>query len=201
MALHCPATLLVARPGEAAYADPGVQSEAGGSLTGVGRAQVRALAGSLGTRRVAAVYSSELSRAVESAALAAGLLGVGSYTVPGLQELAAGTVAGRIADDPALSAVLADWVAGDLDARTPGAESGGEVLQRYGWALATIADQYRGETVLVFSHAAVMSFCLPRLGSDVRAVRTAPGPVASCAVVELAVDDHVEIVGWAEPLG
>ena len=64
--LQCPATMLIARHGDAD--------------------QVRVLVEQVRPRRVAAVYSSRMDRAVESAELAASELGVRSAAVDGLQE-------------------------------------------------------------------------------------------------------------------
>jgi probable phosphoglycerate mutase len=64
--LQCPATMLIARHGDAD--------------------QVRVLVEQVRPRRVAAVYSSRMDRAVESAELAASELGVRSAEVDGLQE-------------------------------------------------------------------------------------------------------------------
>ena len=58
--------------------------------------QVRVLVEQLVSRRVAAVYSSRMERAVESADLAASELGVRSAAVDGLQEFAAGELAGAV---------------------------------------------------------------------------------------------------------
>ena len=44
------------------------------------------------------------------------------------------------------------WFAGDLAARFPGGESGADVVARVGGALRAIADEHRGETVLVVAH-------------------------------------------------
>ena len=64
--LQCPATMLIARHGDAD--------------------QVRVLVEQVRPRRVAAVYSSRMDRAVESAELAASELGARSAAVDGLQE-------------------------------------------------------------------------------------------------------------------
>ena len=50
----------------------------------------------------------------------------------------------------------------------PGAESGREVIDRFRDALETIADQHRGEQVLVFTHGAIMSLVVPHLSYNVR---------------------------------
>jgi hypothetical protein len=83
--------------------------------------QVRALARSLVTRRVARVYADTLEQSVESGALAAEVLGVDAVTIEGLEGVCVESLRGRALDDPAL-----------------------------GWVLA-IADQHRGETVLVLT--------------------------------------------------
>jgi broad specificity phosphatase PhoE len=72
--LHCPATVLVARHGEAEH-ESELLSDAGGSLTATGRAQSRELADCLADRNVALVYTSPLSPAVQTAEIVAGRLG------------------------------------------------------------------------------------------------------------------------------
>src|SRR6478609_8669808 len=66
--LHCPARVLVARHGEAEY-ETELCSDDGGSLTALGRSQARELADRLRDQRVARVWTSPLSRAVQSAVL------------------------------------------------------------------------------------------------------------------------------------
>jgi probable phosphoglycerate mutase len=102
-----------------------------------GRAPARELAQSLLTRKVARVYTSTLQSAVESGAVAAEGLGVDSVAVEGLPE--------------ALSH-------GDLRRFFSGAETDAEV-ERCRGALQAIADQHRGETVLVVTHGVVLPHC------------------------------------------
>lgn len=195
--LQCPATILVARHGDADYPHARVLSDDGGWLTETGVEQVRALAASLADRKVAAVYSSHLQRAVESAAVAAEALGVGARVVEGLEEFSVGLLAGRDHDDPELLGVHEAWKAGHLGTFIPGGESGQQALDRYRGALEEIADLHRGETVLVFSHGGVMSFCLPRLGDNVRDDLAAQMFLPNCAVAELSMDaDDVTILSW-----
>jgi len=195
--LHCAATLLVARHGDADYPHARVLSDDGGWLTDTGRAQVRDLAESVSGRRVAAVYTSGLQRAVESGVVAADVLGVASRVVRGLEEFSVGALAGRAHDDPELGGVFEAWKAGHLGTFIPGGESGEEVLDRYRAALEEIADLHRGETVLVFSHGGVMSFALPRMGRNVRSDLAAQMFLPNCAVAEIAIDaDDVSVVSW-----
>jgi broad specificity phosphatase PhoE len=197
MALHCDATLLVARPGDADSEHEHVLSDSGGWLTEKGKQQTKALAESLASRRIALVYTSSLQLAMESGEIAADLLGVPLRTAEGLEEFSVGTLAGRRHDDEELAAVFEAWVAGDLETRIPGGESGAEVLARYREALQSIADLHRGETVLVFSHGGVMSFCLPRLGRNVRSDLARLALLPNCAPAEVAVgDDGLSVLDW-----
>lgn len=195
--LFCPATLLVARHGDADYPHARVLSDDGGWLTEKGKVQVKALVESLANRNLAAVYSSPMQRAVESGALAAELLDVRAGTVNGLEEFSVGALVGRDHDDPELMGVFDAWKAGHLGTFIPGGESGQAVLDRYHGALEEIADQHRGETVLVFSHGGVMSFALPRLGVNVRNDLAAQPFLPNCAVAEVSLDaDGVVVHTW-----
>jgi broad specificity phosphatase PhoE len=99
------------------------------SLADKGRAQVHHLVEQVRPRRVAAVYSSRIGTAVESAELAASELGLASVVVDGLQ----------------------DFSAGDLE------EASLHDERRFAVAIGEITDVHRGEIVLVFSHGGAMS--------------------------------------------
>lgn len=195
--LQCPATLLIARHGDAEYAADGVLSDDGGWLTDFGRAQVSELAETLRSRRIAAVYSSRMRRAVESGELAASELGVKPFAVDGLHEFSVGELAGVSYLDPRPWQVLDAWLHGDLDAACPGAEDGHLVVRRFTKALEEIADTHRGETVLVFSHGGAMSLTIPRLSVNVRDDFAAKRFLPNCAAAEVEVDsDGWRIVSW-----
>ena len=166
--LQCPATLLIARHGDSRHTLHGFLSDDGGWLTDLGRAQVGELAETLLPRRVAAVFSSSMRRAVESAELAAAHLGVKSFVVDGLQELSTG-----------------------------GAEDGHAVVRRFAEALEGIADTHRGETVLVLTHSGVMSLVIPRLSVNVRNDLAAQRPPPNCDPAEVVVDaDGWRVISW-----
>jgi len=190
--LQCPATLLVSRHGDAEYARPGCLSDDGGWLSDAGRRQVHQLVQDLRGVRVAAVWSSTMDRAVESAVLAADLLGVPARSLDGLQEFSVGELAGVSYHDPRAQTVFDRWLAGDLDAGCPGGGDGHTLVNRYREAVGTIADQHRGETVLVFSHGGVMSLVLPRLALNARNDLAAQRFLPNCVPAELAVDAD----GW-----
>ena len=195
--LQCPATLLIARHGDAEYALDGVMSDEGGWLTDLGRAQVGELAKTLRSRRIAAVYSSRMERAVESADLAAAGLGVRRLVTEGLEEPSVGELAGVSFQDPRAHQVFDAWLQGHLDAGYPGGEDGHTVVKRFKEALEEIADSHRGETVLVFSHSGVMSLVVPRLSVNARNDLAAQRLPPSCALAEVEVDaDGWRVLSW-----
>lgn len=195
--LHCPATLLLARHGDAVYGRASVLSDEGGWLSPRGIEQVTALAEDLRERRVARVYTSTLQRAVESGGRAAEVLGVDCVALDGLEEFSVGALAGRAHDDPELLSVFTAWLHGDLARVIPGGESGVGVVTRYREALQTIADLHRGETTLVFTHGGVMSFVVPRLGGTVRDDLAAQRFLPNCAVAEVSVDEGgFQVLSW-----
>jgi 2,3-bisphosphoglycerate-dependent phosphoglycerate mutase len=193
--LQCPATLLIARHGDAGYADDAGSD--GGWLTELGRAQVSELVESLRSRRIAAVYSSRMKGAVDSGELAATELGVKPLAVDGLHEFSVGELGGASYLDPRAQRVFDAWLHGDLDAACPGAEDGHVVVKRFRKALQEIADIHRGETVLVFSHGGAMSLTIPRLSVNVRNDLAAQRFLPGCAAAEVEVDaDGWRIVSW-----
>lgn len=189
--LFCAATLIVARHAEAEY-ESDLASDDGGSLTLAGRGQSSALAESLRDRRIAAVWCSDMARAVQTAEIVAAKLNVPVRVRRGLREFSVGEFARRRSSADLFAHVFTAWASGDLSGGCPGAETGSDVVRRMGAELESVADQHRGETVLVISHGGSMSLVLPRLAQNVPddfGMGKVLGNVATC---ELAVDAD----GW-----
>jgi probable phosphoglycerate mutase len=153
--LHCPARIIVARHGETEYETPEMNAS-GGSLSALGRAQARDLGERLVSERVAGVVCSDLSRAVQTAEIAAAVLGLPVRVRERLQEFPAGDYLGRPYDHAFFDAMVVSWLTGDLAAGVPGGETGRQTADRVLAVLDDVADQYRGETVLVVTHGGVI---------------------------------------------
>ncbi|MBC2934096.1 histidine phosphatase family protein [Nocardioides sp. zg-1228] len=189
--LQCAARVFVARHGEASY-ESELLSDSGGWLTRRGREQSRDLAARLGGERVAAVWSSPMSRAVQTAEIAAAGLGVDVVVREGLREFGVGHAAGTTGDPDPFAETFAAWLGGDLSARIPGAETGLEVLARYGAVLDEVADAHRGEAVLVVSHGGATCLALPVLARNLAPEHALDLPLGNCELVALEADAD----GW-----
>lgn len=189
--LFCPATVIVARHAEAEY-ESVLAYDAGGSLTGVGRAQAVALGKSLRDRRIAAIWCSDMARAVQTAEIAAGVLGVAVRVRSGLREFAIGEYAGRPFSVDLMAPVMRAWERGERGIGCPGAETGADVTARVCAELEQVADQYRGETVLVVMHGGAMMVALPQLATNLPPGFVTGKSTADCGTSELVVDAD----GW-----
>jgi broad specificity phosphatase PhoE len=185
--LQCPARVFLARHGEAEY-ETELLMDHGGSLTTLGRAQARELGEKLRSERIVHVYSSTISRAVQTAELAAAVLGVEVTVREGLVELALGEAYGRPAGSGIFVREMKAWVAGDVEARAPGSESAVEIAARVRRVLDDLADRHRGEAVLVVSHGGALVATLAVLDFE-------PGrswDIQNCAFARLEGDAD----GW-----
>ncbi len=166
--LQCPARIFLARHGEAEY-ETALVTDDGGSLTRRGREQARALAERLRGERIARVWTSPLSRAVQTAEIAAGHLGVDVVVREGLREYGVGSLAGTDGDESAtIGPVFRAWAEGDDEARIEGGETIARIVARVRAVLEEVADAHPGEAVLVVSHGGVILGSAPWLSGRPR---------------------------------
>jgi probable phosphoglycerate mutase len=196
--LQCPTTLVVARHAKAEYVESWFSDE-GGSLTDVGRGQAVALAEELAARKVAHVWTSDTSRAVQTGEIAAARLGVGVTVAKALREVDIGTLRGQPFSLDAINDVCRRWFAGDLDAAFTGGESGAQVVERYRSTLAAIADQHPGELVLVITHQSAVSITLPCVATGVALDFAREHQLRNGESAELVADtDGWRITRWGD---
>ena len=158
-----PTRVFLARHGEADY-ESDLVTDHGGSLSATGRAQATALAQSLRAEGVAQVWCSPLSRAVQTAEIAAASLGLDVVVREGLREYGVGNLAGTTGDEAAVVGRVFDaWVAGDDEATIDGGERIEDIVRRVTGVLTEVADHHRGESVLVVSHGGAIRATLARL--------------------------------------
>jgi broad specificity phosphatase PhoE len=139
-----------------------------------GRVQAERLAERLAPDHLAAVYSSPMQRAFETAAIVARPHGIGPIRRDALREIDHGRWEGmRRADVEAQFAEeYAAWEEDPLTVAPAGGESGIAVVARALPAIRGIVTAHAGETVLVVSHKATIRLILASLlGFDARGYR------------------------------
>jgi probable phosphoglycerate mutase len=147
-------TILLARHGETDWnRDQRWQGHADRELTELGQAQALALAERLDAFPIAAIYSSDLARARETARAVAARRGIDVVERIDLREVDCGSWSGaRHADlDPE---EVARWPSGGRG--WSGGESYEEMAARMVRALGDVASGHPGEHVLVVSHGAAI---------------------------------------------
>ena len=186
-------TILLVRHGETDWnADGRIQGQTNSPLNERGRAQARALADELagGRDSIAAVYSSDLDRARETAEILAARLDLPVVVDPALRERNFGSWEGLMLDE--------------LEERWPGAwarwrngnEGEGDVedhmalARRVRDAIHRLAAAHPGERILVVAHGGAMRVILmDAAGLTYPESRNEQRRIANCDVSRIAVEN------------
>lgn len=125
----------------------------GPALTSAGWAQAAAVAETLVTARVDAIYASTQLRALQTASRLASLTGRPIHVRDGLREVACGDYELR-GDQAAIDGywdAISAWANGDLARVMPGAETGADMISRFDTVIDEIVEAGH-RTVVVVSH-------------------------------------------------
>lgn len=185
-------TLILLRHGETEWNLTGrwQGQDANTPLTERGREQARVVARRLSAYPIEAIYSSDLSRAFETAQIVGGMLGLDPAPEPGLRESNIGAWTGLTWDDitERFPEQVAAMFAGE-DVRRGGGETYGELHDRLQAAVDSIITRHPGQTVLVVTHgAALRSLVAHVLGASLTQLhRIAIGGNTALSIVQV---DH-----------
>jgi broad specificity phosphatase PhoE len=167
--------LLLVRHGATTATEEGRFSGAiGTELSDQGRWQAARLGERLSQQNITAVYSSPLSRALDTARIIAGHCRVETVTHDALREIGHGHWEGMTRQDVErqFSAEYAAWEADPFTFAPSGGESGVAVLARALPVIREMVTTHPGEQVLVVSHKATLRLVLSSLlGFDARGYR------------------------------
>jgi alpha-ribazole phosphatase len=127
-------------------------------LSDYGRAQSRQLAERLSSESVAAVVSSPLLRALETARPIAESQGLALSVLDGLRELDFGELEGMSYEEIAGSqpALYAQWMQAPTAVRFPDGESFDELRRRVADAVSRLRQAYTGRLVVAVTHGGVI---------------------------------------------
>jgi probable phosphoglycerate mutase len=152
-------TLIVIRHGETAWnREKRMQGTTDTPLSEVGRAQAQALGRRLADRGFAALYASDLSRALDTARNKAEHTGREIVTDPRLQERRFGIFEGLTAEEivARYPEEHARFSSRDPDYAVPGGESARSFTWRCIGCLAEIGARHSGDEVVVVTHGLVL---------------------------------------------
>lgn len=168
--------------------------------------QATDLARRLGTVQMAAIYSSPLGRAMQTAAVIAEAFSLPVIRCEGLRELSAGELDGR--SDPVayneLNAALDAWCNGDDTIRIAASgDVGSDVIKRLAEVISAVAPRHTGQTVLLVSHGGLLQMSLPWICANLRPDYGLGRHIPNSAVIEVEWADGLACcVAWAgERLG
>jgi probable phosphoglycerate mutase len=153
-------TLYLIRHGQTdANAGGRIQGQSESALSDLGRAQAARVAEAVAALGPRALYTSDLSRARDTASPIAARTGLDLDLEPGLRERAYGVLEGLSwlevqARHPEIYAALAS---ADPEFRIPGGESRRDLSVRVAAALDALAARHVGEAFAAVSHGGVMS--------------------------------------------
>lgn len=168
------------------------------SLTPKGRLQAQQTAHFLATRPIAAVWSSPLKRAQETAAPLARALGLTVQVCEDFREMNVGDLEGMEPRDRAWSVyadVMRQWFSGHPEARFPGGESRLELVERFRRGLETVAPS--GEVVVV-GHGGIFTHGVCELCAleDPKAFFAQENYNASVSLLEASGRSGWRLVSW-----
>lgn len=168
----------------------GAESDIG--LSEHGRRTAALIAPHLAALRPAAVISSAMRRAVDTATPIAAACGVALRLEPQLHERRIGVLSGvpTSPEHPHWTATVRRWREGETSYASPGAESFDEVRDRAFPVLERLATEFRGRSAVIVAHGATIKVLLLSLLSGWSAGDWRQfGPIHNLAVTELISDN------------
>jgi broad specificity phosphatase PhoE len=186
-------TILLARHGETDWNREGrFQGHADRPLNETGRAQAFELGEALRADELAAVYSSPLRRALETAEAVAAPLGLEPIPVESLREIDVGSWQGltRAEIEELFPGQFARWLA--YEQGWADGESYDEMSRRVITALLELAHRHAGGRILAVTHGGPIRAAFAFAGGTSHAEARRHGPViGNVFVAEFAVEDGV----------
>jgi broad specificity phosphatase PhoE len=170
-------------------------------LTDLGRRQAEALAERLEGREISVLYSSDLTRALETARIVGKRLGLTPIPDPRLREVDLGGWSG-LTRAQVIARYPEEWErwgrGEDID--HAGGESFAQFWERVSDFIEEILRRHPGETVLAVTHGGVSRMLAGvLLGLDLREMFTDLPPLVNTGITEaLFCNDEAELLSWMD---
>lgn len=179
----------------------------GPGLTELGERQAEAMAWSLATEPIGALYASTLIRTQVTAAPLGRLHSLDVEVFEGLHEIEAGSLE-KLTDHDShkrYMGTIISWAAGDLDHRIPAGPDGHNFFERFDAAIAQVAERASGQhyTAAVVSHGAAIRTWASRRAENLDH-DAAPHVLANTGIVTMegSPDTGWKLLHWdGSPVG
>lgn len=194
-----PTRLFAVRHGRTAWnAELRIQGHRDEPLDALGRWQAEQLGLALAGEPLAAIYSSDLQRAADTAAPLAGRLGLAVQRDPGLRERGFGQFEGLT-----YAQIEQQWPEGarrwrerDADFGAPGGERLADFCERSLAVVLRLAARHAGQSVLVLTHGGVLD-CLYRAATHVSLQAPRSWQLGNASINRLlCTPQGLTLVGW-----
>ena len=193
--------LIVIRHGETAWnRERRLQGQLDIPLNDTGRAQARALAEALAGEPIDAIYSSDLGRAMQTAAPLAEVLGLAVQPDPRLRERCYGALEGMTYAEVAeqLPEDFARWQARVPDYAPDGGESLLAFHERAVEAALALGRRHPGERIALVAHGGVLD-CLYREANDMTLEAPRRHELLNASINRLRCDSvRLTVMQWAD---
>ena len=173
------------------------------SLTERGVAQARETAAYFSDKPIAAVYSSPLKRARETAEIVAEPHGLPVTQLEEFRELNVGVLEGQPPTDEIWAfhdGIFDAWFAGDPSVRFPEGEDHADLMARMRAGMLHVAHQHPHQEVVVVAHGGILMATINQLCPGAEREQ---GHIPNCSVTKLAAvaagdDLCCRLLAWAE---
>ena len=156
------------------------------ALSDQGKQQIRRLALALQNEEITAIYSSPLSRALDTAKAIAEYHKLQIEVVPALRELEVGELEGVFVKDLGIdfSSYLLNWREGDGLKKLPGGESLADLRARAWSFVEQVVSQHQGTVVMVSHYFVILSIICAALGLPPSGIRRFRIGVSSTSILD-----------------
>ena len=176
------------------------------SLTPKGRLQAEQTAQVFVEKDIAAIYSSPLKRALETAAIIAERLKIRYKIVENFREVNVGALEGRPANVESWdlhNQVIEDWFAGRSERSFPGGENHISLCKRMRRGIEQIVRDHPNQNLVVVSHGGLFAFTLSDLCPQIDLGWFRKQENHNCSISEILVEWkngklNGQLVAWAQ---
>lgn len=162
------------------------------SLTPKGVLQAQQTAEYFRGKRVDAIYTSPLKRAIETAQIIGAAVGVEPIMLEQFREVNVGLLEGRPPTNENWAEhdrIIRAWMTGQPERLFPEGENYHMLLERMRSGVADALRERDNQHVLIVGHGGIFTFTLKDICSDIDLAMLNAQPSRNCSITEIAIDE------------